>query len=196
GRSSIVGGDHTIIWIAHAVKGGAIEVIRRRKLEDQSWSNGVYPREVAKDVLLALTITDSRSLVIGSVGNLVEVRASRANKSQLIVRRAIKYQRCEDPAAGAQIMNHRAVGSRQSMIGAVPIHTHVIRGAIIMIAEAELVVCRIEASVTHHQFALARALKAGAGRDVEHAKRAVAILRRQAASLLLYIVHIFGIELR
>src|SRR5262249_16684718 len=125
-----------IVGIAHTFVGRAIEVVGRRKREDNAGADRMHPGEAAEDVLLTLAVACAIQLLLGIVWHLEEVCPRRADKPQLIGGRDVENQRCKRGSAGSLIVQIFTGGSFQAMVSAIAVHAEVISGFIVMIAEA------------------------------------------------------------
>src|SRR5438270_11216780 len=156
----------------------------------------MHPGEVAKNILLAVTVAYAGGLQISIIRHLEIVSPRRTNKPKLVVRGKVEDQRGERPSTCCLVVQVIGCGSLQAMVSAVAVQAEVISRAVVMIAKAELVVSGIEVSVTGNELTLAGALKAGARYHVEDAVGAVARIGGEAAALHLHIINGLGIELR
>src|SRR5215469_3617412 len=82
-----------------ALKRGAVEVIERRRGQDETRRKGMRPCNRCEDVLLTLPIVPPRSLLIGIVRNLVVVEANARLESYLVFWVGIENQRGECPSS-------------------------------------------------------------------------------------------------
>src|SRR5207244_1328931 len=108
-----------------ALKGGTIEVIKRRYGEHHPWAEGMQPGEIAEDVLFAITVADARGLRIRTIRDLEIIGATGTHKTYLIVGRDIGNQRGKQTPAAGLVMKHCAGRSLQAMICPVSIEAEV-----------------------------------------------------------------------
>src|SRR6185437_7626892 len=106
-------------------KSSAIEVVRRRKSEQNSRAHRVYPGKIAEDILLAVAIAYPGCLLIGIVRYLEIVSTGRAYKTELIIRRGSEDQRGKRSSSCRLVMQVRRGWSFQAVIAAVSIQAHV-----------------------------------------------------------------------
>src|SRR4029077_1317403 len=93
-------------------------------------------------------------------------------------------------------MNDLRYGRLDPKIAAVRVHTGVVREALAVAAEAELVVSLIETSGAEHQFGFTVAFKSRARHNVEYSVSAVTQLCPVTSSADFQIIDVLGIELR
>src|SRR5262249_20143719 len=149
-----------------------------------------------EDVLFAVAIANARRLLIWIVRDLIVVSPRRTDEAQLIVHRGVKNERRKHPAAGPQVMQVVTGGSGQSMVRAIAIRAHVVRGLVGVVAKTDLVVRAVVAAVTGDEFRLMGTFETGARSHVEDTIGAVAVFRRVASPLDLHVVYVLGVELR
>src|SRR5271156_6744225 len=144
----------------------------------------MHPRKRGERIVFAVGIVKKLALSIGVVRiewNLVEIAPGLRDKAQLIRRIQVVNQRREPAKSVRGIVNHRGGWRLQSEIGPISIDAGVIRKAVGVPAEIELVVALIEIPRTQNQLGFIVALEAGARSHVEDSIRPVAIIRRVTA---------------
>src|SRR5205823_12453844 len=131
--STVIRGDGHICGATF--KSRAIEVKQWRHGEDYTGVNGMNPGKIAEHILFALAVTDACVLRVRIVRHLVEIRARRSGKPQLIVGCSVENQRSEHSAAAGPIMKNFAGGSLQAVISTVAAQAEVIRRTVTVVAK-------------------------------------------------------------
>src|SRR5882724_5863314 len=100
----------------------------------------MYPGKTAEDVLFAFAVPNSRSLQVGIVRHLVKVGPARTDKTELVFGRGVEDQRSECSTAGSLVVQIVGCGCLQTVVRTIAVHAEVIRGSVIVVAKAQLIV--------------------------------------------------------
>src|SRR5712671_3982436 len=115
-------------------------MIGRRQGQQNARAESMYPGKTAEDVLFAFAVPNACSLQVGIVRHLVKVGPARADKSELVFWRGVEDQRSKCSPAGSLVVQVVSCRRFQTVVRAITVHAEVIRGPVIVVAKAQLIV--------------------------------------------------------
>src|SRR5260370_33255167 len=193
-RAVLRGRTGHVVRIAPVV--GAVVVKERRDRQHQRRAESTNPGEGGERIVLAINVVQDSGGVAGIYRHLIKIAARLSDEAKLVLRVQIENERSEATEAIGDIVRDHGSRRLQPEIGAIATKAGVIREAIGMAAEVELIVSLIKDSSGEDKFGFVVAFESGARGYVEYAVGAVAMIGGGAATRGLESVNVLGIDLR
>ena len=124
------------------------------------------------------------------------ISAHRRDPAELILGGGVKQERKKSAHAARLIVNHLRNRRPESQVRAASLDTGVVRKALGVAADIDLIVGRIKVPGGGNHLDVVVALKAGGRHHVEESVSAIAVLARKTAALDLQLFHVLGIDQR